>query len=141
MPGERAHGQRNTRQKGRPLRTQRVDVRFSREELAALDVLCKREGLTRSAALRSVATSCPTRLVIIRNADLERVASELRSIGINVNQVARKVNSSRDLSMLSQVKLESRLKELSISVGEVAREVSRVRDKLERGGEVLDGDD
>ena len=59
-----------------------VQVRFSDEELAALDAVCESTGMTRSAVLRSWtvpgegAGSNPV-YVVTKNADAERLAMEL----------------------------------------------------------------
>jgi len=75
-----------------------VQVRFSDEELAALDAVCESTGMTRSAVLRSWtvpgegAGSNPV-YVVTKNADAERLAMEARRIGVNVNQIARTLNA------------------------------------------------
>ena len=77
-----------------------VQVRFSDEELAALDAVCESTGMTRSAVLRSWtvpgegAGSNPV-YVVTKNADAERLAMEARRIGVNVNQIARTLNARR----------------------------------------------
>ena len=75
-----------------------VQVRFSDEELAALDAVCESTGMTRSAVLRSWtvpgegAGSNPV-YVVTKNADAERLAMEAKRIGVNVNQIARALNA------------------------------------------------
>ena len=75
-----------------------VQVRFSDEELAALDAVCESTGMTRSAVLRSWtvpgegAGSNPV-YVVTKNADAERLAMEARRIGVNVNQMASALNA------------------------------------------------
>ena len=77
----------------KPNKERTVQVRFSDEELAALDAICSEKKMTRSAFLRSCVEKVqggdvePT-YVVTRNADAERMASEAKSIGVNVNQVA-----------------------------------------------------
>ena len=78
----------------KPNKERTVQVRFSDEELAALDAICSEKKMTRSAFLRSCVEKVqggdvePT-YVVTRNADAERMASEAKSIGVNVNQIAR----------------------------------------------------
>ena len=78
----------------KPNKERTVQVRFSDEELAALDAICSEKKMTRSAFLRSCVEKVqggdvePT-YVVTRNADAERMAFEAKSIGVNVNQIAR----------------------------------------------------
>ena len=72
----------------KPNKERTVQVRFSDEELAALDAICSEKKMTRSAFLRSCVEKVqggdvePT-YVVTRNADAERMASEAKSIGVN----------------------------------------------------------
>lgn len=141
MGQESNRSQRKTRQGSREKRSLRVEVRMSKGELEALDAFCRREGMTRSDAMRLAVGSCPPRVVITRNVDLERVASELRSIGANLNQMARKVNGSHDLAALDRFLLEKRIKEVGASVEKGVSEVERLRAALGCGREAGDGDD
>lgn len=65
----------------KPNKERTVQVRFSDEELAALDAICSEKKMTRSAFLRSCVEKVqggdvePT-YVVTRNADAERMASE-----------------------------------------------------------------
>ena len=82
----------------KPNKERTVQVRFSDEELAALDAICSEKKMTRSAFLRSCVEKVqggdvePT-YVVTRNADAERMASEAKCIGVNVNQIARVLNA------------------------------------------------
>ena len=67
----------------KPNKERTVQVRFSDEELAALDAICSEKKMTRSAFLRSCVEKVqggdvePT-YVVTRNADAERMASEAK---------------------------------------------------------------
>ena len=78
-------------------RENRVEVRFSDYELQALDEVCQRIGEPRSKYLRHCIYEdryVPVRKeVITRNADLERLCAEVRKAGVNLNQVARALNT------------------------------------------------
>lgn len=71
----------------KPNKERTVQVRFSDEELAALDAICSEKKMTRSAFLRSCVEKVqggdvePT-YVVTRNADAERMASEAKSIPV-----------------------------------------------------------
>ena len=112
-----------------------VQVRFSDEELAALDAVCESTGMTRSAVLRSWtvpgegAGSNPV-YVVTKNAD--RVRIELNRIGVNVNQIARTLNAEAKGrgGMLRSDTLngcEKGLEEVRGELSKLAREVETLR--------------
>ena len=114
-----------------------VQVRFSDEELAALDAVCESTGMTRSAVLRSWtvpgegAGSNPV-YVVTKNADAERLAMEARRIGVNVNQIARTLNAEAKGrgGMLRSDTLngcEKGLEEVRGELSKLAREVETLR--------------
>ena len=119
------------------LKNSTVQVRFSDEELAALDAVCESTGMTRSAVLRSWtvpgegAGSNPV-YVVTKNADAERLAMEARRIGVNVNQIARTLNAEAKGrgGMLRSETLdgcEKSLEEVRGELSKLAREVETLR--------------
>ena len=80
----------------RRARTKSVRVRLSDEELAALVSYCEQNHITTSEGLRRMARAAagfgPTFDGDARNAILEYV-KQLRAIGVNLNQIARILNS------------------------------------------------
>lgn len=118
----------------KPNKERTVQVRFSDEELAALDAICSEKKMTRSAFLRSCVEKVqggdvePT-YVVTRNADAERMASEAKSIGVNVNQIARALNAeskSRPGSLSPGV-----LGECKTGLAEVRGELSKLTDEVD----------
>lgn len=114
-----------------------VQVRFSDEELAALDAVCESTGMTRSAVLRSWtvpgegAGSNPV-YVVTKNADAERLAMEARRIGVNVNQIARALNAEAKgrgglLRSDTLDGCEKSLEEVRGELSKLAREVETLR--------------
>ena len=114
-----------------------VQVRFSDEELAALDAVCESTGMTRSAVLRSWtvpgegAGSNPV-YVVTKNADAERLAMEARRIGVNVNQIARTLNAEAKgrgglLRSDTLDGCEKSLEEVRGELSKLAREVETLR--------------
>lgn len=118
----------------KPNKEHTVQVRFSDEELAALDAICSEKKMTRSAFLRSCVEKVqngdvePT-YVVTRNADAERMASEAKRIGVNVNQIARVLNAeskSHPGSLPSGV-----LGECKTGLEEVRGELSKLTDEVD----------
>ena len=118
----------------KPNKERTVQVRFSDEELAALDAICSEKKMTRSAFLRSCVEKVqggdvePT-YVVTRNADAERMASEAKSIGVNVNQIARALNAeskSHPGSLSPGV-----LGECKTGLEEVRGELSKLADEVD----------
>lgn len=118
----------------KPNKERTVQVRFSDEELAALDAICSEKKMTRSAFLRSCVEKVqggdvePT-YVVTRNADAERMASEAKSIGVNVNQIARALNAqskSHPGSLSPGV-----LGECKTGLAEVRGELSKLTDEVD----------
>ena len=118
----------------KPNKERTVQVRFSDEELAALDAICSEKKMTRSAFLRSCVEKVqggdvePT-YVVTRNADAERMASEAKCIGVNVNQIARALNAeskSHPGSLSPGV-----LGECKTGLAEVRGELSKLTDEVD----------
>lgn len=118
----------------KPNKERTVQVRFSDEELAALDAICSEKKMTRSAFLRSCVEKVqggdvePT-YVVTRNADAERMASEAKCIGVNVNQIARALNAeskSHPGSLSPGV-----LGECKTGLEEVRGELSKLTDEVD----------
>lgn len=89
--------QKNHRMPDRFRRDHHVEVRFSDMELARLDEQCKERGLNRSSLLRGKVDELEKQTVrkevIHRDANMERLCSEMRKADINLNQVARALNT------------------------------------------------
>ena len=110
------------------------DIDKAIEELAALDAICSEKKMTRSAFLRSCVEKVqggdaePT-YVVTRNADAERMASEAKSIGVNVNQIARVLNAeskSHPGSLSTGV-----LGECKTGLAEVRGDLSKLTDEVD----------
>ena len=103
-----------------------VQVRFSDEELAALDAVCESTGMTRSAVLRSWtvpgegAGSNPV-YVVTKNADAERLAMEARRVGVNVKGRGGMLRSD------TLNGCEKGLEEVRDELSKLAREVETLR--------------
>ena len=85
-------------------RSTRVTLRLNESELSEVDDVARRLGLTRSAVLRGsvgdlAASHIPARRATTMDdeaiEELKQLRKELRRIGVNVNQMARRANSAR----------------------------------------------
>lgn len=119
---------KSTRQKNHWMRDEfrrenRIEVRFSDMELARLDEQCEARGLTRSRILRGkvdeLAKQKVRREVVVRNADMERLCAEMWKADINLNQVARALNT--------QDRYRHYVGYERVSNAEVADELSKLR--------------
>ena len=73
-------------------RTKQIPIRVSEKELETIERKADKCGLNREAYLRECALGVP--LKEQPSADLKEVISQLRRIGINIQQVAVKANTS-----------------------------------------------
>lgn len=73
-----------------------VKVRVSDEEMSKIKSKANQWGLTVSQYLRDAAlTHRVTKMIITNNSDLNLLTAEVNKVGINVNQIARRLNSSK----------------------------------------------
>lgn len=70
-----------------------VPVRFNKEQLTIIDDLCKSSMITRSELIRKSVLNKN-----IRSSFDKESLSELRKIGVNINQIARTLNSERKIN-------------------------------------------
>lgn len=88
-------------------RNRRVTVRFSTEELAALDDACMRAGVSRSDGIRLAIDSLsesaekllsgrPGFTERARHQEMEKLAFQISKVGVNLNQIARAANTNGD---------------------------------------------
>jgi hypothetical protein len=86
----------------KPGRKEKVaHIRFSMEELAAVEAAAQRCGLTVSAFIRSLSLEGAGTRPFFTDADkaiLGLLAEHMREIGNNLNQLARAINSGRSVT-------------------------------------------
>lgn len=88
---------------GRPVLSEKkrksstVKVRVSDEEMSKIKSRADTFGVTVSQYLRDAAlTHRVTKMIITNNSDLARLTAEANKIGVNVNQIARRLNASKN---------------------------------------------
>lgn len=142
MEGNTVHmSSRKTRQAGKPSRRKRIETRVSDAELEAIDRFCEKAGVSRSEAMRWVAHGHARVIKETRNADVERLASETRLIGNNVNQIARKLNRVRGLSPASAESLKAALERVSKALDSEVRAIEALDATLSSSGADCHSDD
>lgn len=118
----------------KPNKNHTVQVRFSDEELAALDAICSEKGTTRSAFLRSCVEemqggSAEPTYVVTRNADAERLASEVKRIGVNINQIAHVLNA--EAKSYSGTILSDKFEKYRAGLEEARDELSKLTEEVD----------
>lgn len=83
---------------GERLRTRNVDIHImlNQEEGQRFDDLCKRSGLSHAGLIRKMVLKCP--IQERPNADFLSLTDAIDKIGINFNQLVRKVNTTGNVS-------------------------------------------
>ena len=83
---------------GERLRTRNVDIHImlNQEEGQRFDDLCKRTGLSHAGLIRKMVLNCP--IQERPNADFLSLTDAIDRIGVNFNQLVRKVNTTRNVS-------------------------------------------
>lgn len=72
-------------------RTVDIHIMLNQEEGERFDDLCRRTGLTRAGLIRKVVLNCP--IQERPNADFLALTDAIDRIGVNFNQLVRKVNT------------------------------------------------
>lgn len=78
-------------------KTSELKVRLTRAELSALSEMAEKLGVRRSTVLRSILQAGLSELPLTSPAELDRLAAatwELRKVGVNLNQIAHRLNES-----------------------------------------------
>ena len=97
-----------------------VPIRFSEQELGAIDANAKRANMSRTEFLVSAGVDKP--IVILD--DLKPMLTELRRIGNNINQLTRKVNSG-ELCCVN-------LSEFNVQLGAVAAGLCAIQKEVNK---------
>lgn len=82
-------------------RTKRLGVRVSASEWRAIKARAARAGVRPTSFVREAALSAPARSRASDDVATVEERRELRRIGVNLNQVARRLNAGADADVLS----------------------------------------
>ena len=125
------HSAKKAKQAPRQRRTNKLDVRFTDDELAALDRFCGKLDCSRSDAMRWACTHIVRYVCVTHNAEVELLAAECRRIGINVNQMARSMNAAQQRGQLLEYgQAVAELKALEAELASLRDSVDDLRDEL-----------
>lgn len=94
--------------------SKQVNFRISAEEYARLEKMATDIGMSVSGFCKSKALGIKTRVPIVGHSEALQIASELRSIGRNLNQVAKHLNNGSDVSRWVSVHLEGIREDLKV---------------------------
>lgn len=98
------------KKEARELRTKVMNVRFTYDEYIKI-IKNKPSHLSHSAFIREILVD--KKIVFVDYKILDNLIVEMRKIGINVNQIAKKVNSDGTLDLNDSYILRSKISELN----------------------------
>ena len=102
-------------------RNRRIHIRFNEQEYQAFMEYYKKSGLQTQRDF-ILAMCLNGYLVKVDTSGLNRVAEEINRIGVNINQIAHRVNSTDALSITGMIMLQNNMADLySIIRKEFAR--------------------
>ena len=97
-------------------RKNRITIRLSDEELEKLKVLSGQAGVSKSEFMRNLLNSIDEKELINKLAQKQEeyavIKSHLSSIGVNINQIARKLNVNENLSNEDKFLLKMLIEEI-----------------------------
>ena len=91
--------------------TCRKEIRLSEEELKQLQEKAEKKGMKESQYLRMLITNRPRDYPEIQD-EIARLNNEINHIGVNINQIAKKVNTTGDLYPEEMQELKEMVKEI-----------------------------
>lgn len=116
-----------------------VKIRVSESEAEAIKSKANRWGVTVSQYLRDAALNHEVRkMIITNNSDLNFLTAEVNKIGINLNQIARRLNASKSyrecfgVSPMREAEVLSELKDLQTKFASIDRQLLDAREEFSR---------
>jgi len=92
-------------------RNRRIHIRFNEQEYQAFMEYYKKSGLQTQRDF-ILAMCLNGYLVKVDTSGLNRVAEEINRIGVNINQIAHRVNSTDALSITGMIMLQNNMADL-----------------------------
>lgn len=116
-----------------------VKIRVSESEAAAIKSKANQWGVTVSQYLRDAALNHEVKkMIITNNSDLNLLTAEVNKIGINLNQIARRLNASTSyrecfgVSPMQEAEVLSELKDLQTKFASIDRQLLDAREEFSR---------
>ena len=110
--------ERPTRRKNYQTRTKNIQVRFTYEQLEKFDLEAKNYGVNRSEYLRKKMVDGMLHVEHIDHS-LRKLLFELNKVGVNLNQIAHRINENRVSNKHFEKQLTTLIDEIKSLVSEV----------------------
>ncbi|WP_311497658.1 plasmid mobilization protein [uncultured Mobiluncus sp.] len=116
-----------------------VKIRVTESEAAAIKSKANQWGVTVSQYLRDAALNHEVhKMIITNNSDLNLLTAEVNKVGINLNQIARRLNASESyrkcfgVSPMREAEVLSELKDLQTKFASIDRQLLDAREEFSR---------
>lgn len=139
MRKDKQHAGRRPASSERNRKSSTVKIRVTDFEVAAIRSKANQWGLTVSQYLRDAALNREMRkMIITNNSDLNLLTAEVNKVGINLNQIARRLNSSKGyrecfgVSSMREGEVLAELKDLQSKFASIDRQLLEAREEFSR---------
>ncbi|HEO3627718.1 TPA: plasmid mobilization relaxosome protein MobC [Streptococcus agalactiae] len=139
MNNDKKHAGKRPALSERKRKSGTVKIRVSESEAEAIKSKANQWGVTVSQYLRDAALNHEVRkMIITNNSDLNLLTAEVNKIGINLNQIARRLNASTSyrecfgVSPMQEAEVLSELKDLQTKFASIDRQLLNAREEFSR---------
>ena len=139
MNNDKKHAGKRPALSERKRKSGTVKIRVSESEAEAIKSKANQWGVTVSQYLRDAALNHEARkMIITNNSDLNLLTAEVNKIGINLNQIARRLNASTSyrecfgVSPMQEAEVLSELKDLQTKFASIDRQLLNAREEFSR---------
>ena len=139
MKNDKKHAGKRPALSERNRKSGTVKIRVTESEAVAIKSKANQWGVTVSQYLRDAALNHEVRkMIITNNSDLNLLTAEVNKIGINLNQIARRLNASKSyrecfgVSPIREAELLSELKDLQTKFASIDRQLLNAREEFSR---------
>lgn len=139
MRKEKKHAGRRPASSERNRKSSTVKIRVTDSEAAAIKLKANQWGLTVSQYLRDAALNHKVKkMIITNNRDLNLLTAEVNKIGCNLNQIARRLNSSKGyrecfgVTPMREGEVLAELKDLQFKFASIDRQLLEAREEFSR---------
>ena len=139
MRKDKKHAGRRPASSERNRKSSTVKIRVTDFEAAAIRSKANQWGLTVSQYLRDAALNREMRkMIITNNSDLNLLTAEVNKVGINLNQIARRLNASASyrecfgVSSMREGEVLAELKDLQSKFASIDRQLLEAREEFSR---------
>lgn len=139
MNNDKKHAGKRPALSERKRKSGTVKIRVTESEAEAIKSKANQWGVTVSQYLRDAALNHEVRkMIIMNNSDLNLLTAEVNKIGINLNQIARRLNASTSyrecfgVSPMQEAEVLSELKDLQTKFASIDRQLLNAREEFSR---------